>query len=168
MASALRQALWECNTVDKAHAYLQDSSPLRLQNYISNTFASNTSQETIDSFDPKTGQVYARVPISSAENVDTAVLAAEHAFKSWSKTTRAERSRYLQRIAALIQENKELFAVWESIDQGKTLERARVEVDRAVANFSYPHPFPHDLDVRLIRPEDIFQHTSCTKNLQSG
>jgi acyl-CoA reductase-like NAD-dependent aldehyde dehydrogenase len=68
--------------------------------------------------------------------VDSAVLAAEAAFKTWSKTTRAERSKYLQRIAALIQENRELFAVWESIDQGKTLERGRVEVDRAVSNFS--------------------------------
>jgi acyl-CoA reductase-like NAD-dependent aldehyde dehydrogenase len=68
--------------------------------------------------------------------VDSAVLAAEAAFKTWSKTTRTERSKYLQRIAALIQENRELFAVWESIDQGKTLERGRVEVDRAVSNFS--------------------------------
>jgi aminomuconate-semialdehyde dehydrogenase len=136
MASALCSALWECNTLEKAHAYLQVSSPLQLKNYILNNFTLHSSQSSIDSFNPKNGKVFAQVPISSAEDVDAAVIAAEKAFRSWSKTTRAERSRYLQKMAALIQKNRELFAVWESIDQGKTLERARVEVDRAVANFS--------------------------------
>jgi acyl-CoA reductase-like NAD-dependent aldehyde dehydrogenase len=107
-----------------------------LQNYISNTFTSHSSSESIPSFNPQTGQVFGHVPLSTAQDVDTAVLAAEAAFKNWSKTTRAERSKYLQRIAALIQGNRELFAVWESIDQGKTVERARIEVDRAVSNFS--------------------------------
>jgi acyl-CoA reductase-like NAD-dependent aldehyde dehydrogenase len=77
-----------------------------------------------------------RVPISSPYDVQNAVKAATTAFGSWSKTTRAVRSKYLQRIAALIEHNRELFAVWESIDQGKTLERARVEIDRAISNFS--------------------------------
>jgi acyl-CoA reductase-like NAD-dependent aldehyde dehydrogenase len=138
MASPLCSALWECNTLDKAHRYLKQSkdSPLILQNYVSNTFIPTNSDECVDSFNPKTGEVFLRVPVSSPSDVDSAVLAAEAAFKFWSKTTRAERSKYLQKIAAMIQENRELFAVWESIDQGKTVERARVEVDRAVSNFS--------------------------------
>jgi acyl-CoA reductase-like NAD-dependent aldehyde dehydrogenase len=144
MASSLHAALWECNTLEKVHQYLAKStiaSPLKFQNYISNAFSSSTSSEYMNSVSPQTGEVYAEVPISSSEDVDTAVLSAEHAFKTWSKTTRAQRSRYLQRIAALIEENRELFALWESIDQGKTVERARVEVDRAVSNFSYSSLF---------------------------
>jgi acyl-CoA reductase-like NAD-dependent aldehyde dehydrogenase len=140
MASSLHAALWECNTLEKAHQYLAKStagSTLKLQNYISNAFLSPTSSDYMNSVRPQTGEVYAQVPVSSPEDVDTAVLSAEHAFKTWSKTTRAQRSRYLQRIAGLIEENRELFALWESIDQGKTVERARVEVDRAVSNFSY-------------------------------
>ena len=143
MASPLASALWEYNTLEKAHLHLKHNkdSPLVLQNYISNTFISSSLENQIDSFDPKTGKVYSHIPLSSASDVDHAVRAAETAFKSWSKTTRAERSKYLQKIAALIQENRELFAVWESIDQGKTVERARVEVDRAVSNFSYCFTF---------------------------
>jgi len=138
MASPLSSALWECNTLEKAHLYLKHNkdSPLVLLNYVSNSFTPLASEEHIDSFDPKTGKVYSHIPLSSASDVDHAVLAAETAFKTWSKTTRAERSKYLQKIAALIQKNRELFAVWESIDQGKTVERARVEVDRAISNFS--------------------------------
>jgi aminomuconate-semialdehyde dehydrogenase len=138
MASLLCSALWERNTLEKAHNFLTTwkSFPLVLENYVSNTFTSSSYFENIPSFNPQTGQLYAHVPLSTPAAVDSAVLVAEAAFKTWSKTTRAERSKYLQRIAALIQENRELFAVWESIDQGKTLERARVEVDRAVSNFS--------------------------------
>jgi acyl-CoA reductase-like NAD-dependent aldehyde dehydrogenase len=68
----------------------------------------------------------------------------------------------------LMEENRELFAVWETIDQGKTLERARIEVDRAVSNFSYylpsslPHSFEESTNFRL----DTFQHTSCMRSLR--
>jgi acyl-CoA reductase-like NAD-dependent aldehyde dehydrogenase len=145
MASSLHTTLWQCNTLEKARQYLAESkdSPLILQNYISDTYTS--SSQHIDSFLPQTGALYAKVPLSTPQDVDHAVLTAEKAFKSWSKTTRIERSKYLQKISRLVKENRELFAVWESIDQGKTVERARIEVDRAVSNFSYyfPSPLPH-------------------------
>lgn len=98
--------------------------------------------EYIDSFEPKTGKIYSRIPISTVADVQDAVDAATEAFQAWSRTPRAERSRYLQRIAALIQQNREVLAIWESIDQGKTLERARMEVDRAVSNFSLVFQLP--------------------------
>ncbi len=142
MASSLHVTLWQCNTLEKARLYLAESknSPLILQNYISDTYIS--SSQYIDCFIPQSGALYAKVPLSTAQDVDQAVLTAEKAFKSWSKTTRIERSKYLQKISRLVEENKELFAVWESIDQGKTLERARTEVERAVSNFSYYLPSP--------------------------
>ncbi|KAI0142202.1 putative aldehyde dehydrogenase [Pestalotiopsis sp. NC0098] len=129
---------WDCNSMEKAENFLatQDSgAALELENFVSNKFS--PSSQHLDAINPKTGKVFARVPISSAEEVDFAVQNATEAFKTWSKTTAAARSKYLQRIAQLIQENHELFAVWESIDQGKTLARARIEVDRAISNFSY-------------------------------
>ena len=36
----------------------------------------------------------------------------------------------------LIYAHREVLAVWESLDQGKTIERARIEVERAVSNFA--------------------------------
>lgn len=81
-----------------------------------------------------------RIPISDAPDVDAAVIAAKEAFPAWSRTSRKIRSGYLQKIATLLEENKELFAVWESIDQGQTIQRARIEVDRAVSNFQCVNP----------------------------
>jgi acyl-CoA reductase-like NAD-dependent aldehyde dehydrogenase len=166
MASSLHATLWQCNTLEKARQYLAASkdSPLILQNYISDTYTS--SSQYIDTFNPQTGALYAKVPLSTPQDVDHAVLIAEKAFKSWSKTTRTERSKYLQKISRLMEVNRELFAVWESIDQGKTLERARTEVDRAVSNFSYylPSSLPHSFeDLTNIR-QDTFQHISCMRN----
>lgn len=131
--------LWACDTLEKAHRFLKvenNGSHVTLENFISNAFVPHGTEDWIDSYDPKTGKVLSRTPLSSSEDVQKAVDVATVAFNTWSKTTRAERSKYLQRIAALIQRNRELFAIWESIDQGKTLERARVEIDRAVSNFS--------------------------------
>lgn len=69
--------------------------------------------------------------------VDQAVHAAHEAFKSWSKTTKSERSKILNRIADLIAGRRDAFAAWESIDQGKTFARAKVEIERAESNFRY-------------------------------
>lgn len=127
-----------CNTFDKAQDLLQSNqgAPLTLLNFISNDFVASSSGNWIDSFEPKTGKLCARVPNSSAEDVEAAVAAATKAFQSWSRTTRAERSKLLLEISRVIQENQETFAIWESMDQGKTLERARIEVDRAISNFA--------------------------------
>jgi acyl-CoA reductase-like NAD-dependent aldehyde dehydrogenase len=139
-AFAMISNLWQYDTLEKAQNLINNDHvqpPVTITNFVSNTFVSRTSDEWIDSFDPKTGKIFARVQNSSISEVEAAIDAATAAFKSWSRTTRAERSKYLQRIAGLIQDNRELFAVWESIDQGKTVERARIEVDRAISNFSY-------------------------------
>lgn len=136
---SLTAEMLACNTLDKAQAYLQSlTEPISLQSYIAGSFkawdASNTT--SIDSFEPKTGRLLAKIPNTPEADVELAIHHANLAFPSWSKTPRSHRSDCLRRIADLIRENRELLAVWESIDQGKTLERARVEVDRAVSNFS--------------------------------
>lgn len=131
--------VWACDTLEKAVSYIEDAAnPIYLENFVANKHitAAQSTSVYIDTFNPKTGKVIGKIPCTPAEDVENAVRAAKDAFPAWSKTTRAERSRYLRRISELIQENRELFAVWESIDQGKTVERARIEVDRAISNFS--------------------------------
>lgn len=135
------EELWAADTLEKATTLLKhlDGQPVTLQHFVGNKFLAATkepSAKVIDSYEPKSGKLIARIPCASADEVNTAIQAAKDAFPAWSKTPRAERSRYLRRISDIIAENRELFAVWESIDQGKTLERARIEVDRAISNFS--------------------------------
>jgi aminomuconate-semialdehyde dehydrogenase len=128
--------LWDCDTLDKAKTWLQSqAAPFRLANFVDGSHISANANTYIDSLDPKTGLVFSKVPCTQPEDVDVAIHSAKAAFPSWSKSTRAQRSAHLRCVAGLIKEHRELFAVWESIDQGKTLDRARVEIDRAIANF---------------------------------
>lgn len=130
---------WDYASIEAAESLLQQPSfePFHLQNLIDGAQTPSTSNEWLDSFNPKSGQIFARIPNSSAQDVEDAVQAAESAFASWSQTPPSTRAAHLNRIAALIEERRELFAVWESIDQGKTLARSRVEIDRAISNFRY-------------------------------
>jgi acyl-CoA reductase-like NAD-dependent aldehyde dehydrogenase len=133
-------AIWRCDTLEKANLLIHSRpTPILLPNFIAGELSlpSSASTSFIDSYEPKTGALLCRLPCAQPQDVDAAIRHARAAFPAWSKTTRAERSRHLRRVSELLQEHREVFAVWESIDQGKTLGRARIEVDRAIANFSY-------------------------------
>ena len=68
---------------------------------------------------PKTGDVVLNLPEASLGQVDKAVGAAEKAFQSWSRTTPAERSGYLLKIADAVEKDAEGFAALEALNCGK-------------------------------------------------
>jgi len=109
-----------------------------LKNYINNELVEPTSKKYLDNYEPATGQVYSLVPDSDERDVERAVAAAERAFPNWSITPAPERSRILQRIADLIEQNLDSLACAESIDNGKPLTLAkRMDIPRAASNFSF-------------------------------
>jgi betaine-aldehyde dehydrogenase len=71
---------------------------------------------------PATGEEIARAPISSAEDVDRAVMAARRAFEGWSNTTPAQRATALLAMADLIEEHGEELARLEALNAGKPIE----------------------------------------------
>lgn len=94
--------------------------------------------DALPNLNPATGQVVGEVAQSSAPDVDSAVEAASNAFASWSSTPPEERARYLNRIADLIERDKEQFALAEVTDTGKPLSLARsVDIPRAIANLRF-------------------------------
>ncbi|KAI5358148.1 Putative aldehyde dehydrogenase domain, aldehyde/histidinol dehydrogenase [Septoria linicola] len=139
------------------------AQPPTPQNFAAGAFADNQATSTIDSFNPQTGRSYLRVPNSSPSEVDCAVLAAHEAFQTWSKTSKSARSKLLNRVADLIAGRRDAFAAWESIDQGKTFARAKVEIDRAVSNFRYFAGYIlHDEAAARFTDDDIlcYEHRS--------
>ncbi len=68
---------------------------------------------------PKTGDVVLHLAEASLGQVDKAVDAAEKAFQSWSRTTPAERSGYLLKIADAVERDAEGFAALEALNCGK-------------------------------------------------
>jgi aminobutyraldehyde dehydrogenase len=71
--------------------------------------------------DPKTGRTLLDLPEASAAQIDAAVTAAEKAFATWSRTTPAQRSEYLLKIADRIEAEAKAFATLESLNCGKPI-----------------------------------------------
>lgn len=74
---------------------------------------------------PRTGALILEVPEASTAQVDRAVLAAKTAFATWSRTTPAQRSAALLRIADRIEAEADAFAALEALNCGKPILAAR-------------------------------------------
>lgn len=117
---------------------MQQDIPWHLENFIGGSFIGPLSGNFIDNFNPATGEVSGKIPDSNEQDVAVAVKAAQKAFTTWSVTPLEKRFEILNRIAQLIDDNKELFALAESNDNGKPLWLSRkVDIPRASANFRF-------------------------------
>lgn len=109
-----------------------------IRNYINGELVEPASAQYLDNYDPSRGTVYSKIPDSDERDVELAVKAANEAFPSWSVTPKDIRSKYMLKIAALIEENLEMLAKAESIDNGKPLSLSKtVDIPRAAANFHF-------------------------------
>jgi len=78
--------------------------------------------ETIDSFNPATGQVLVKLARGRQADVDLAVASARRAFEGpWSRFTPAQRQQVIMRLADLIAENYDELTMLESLDMGAPL-----------------------------------------------
>ena len=89
-------------------------------------------------FDPATGQSFAEVAAGNAQDVASAVAAAQSAFPVWSGLPNTERSRWLEKLADALEARLDDFAHAESRDGGKPLRLARdIEIPRAISNLRF-------------------------------
>jgi len=92
----------------------------------------------LDSYNPANGEALAKFTDASDADVDAAVAAAQEAFKTWRKTTTTERAAILNKIADVIDENLELFALQETLDNGKPIRETRAaDIPLASDHFRY-------------------------------
>jgi 1-pyrroline dehydrogenase len=94
------------------------------QQFIGGEFVDSASGETLDVENPANGQVIAKVPASSAEDVNRAVDAAEKAFESYKQTTPQDRSLMLLKIADALDDAADEIGRLESANAGKPVAAA--------------------------------------------
>lgn len=94
------------------------------------TFASNN---------PASGDKLADITDGTAEDVDAAVKAARAAFPAWSGLSGYERGKFLYAIARAVQKHSRLFAVLETLDNGKPIRESRDIDIPLVARHFYHH-----------------------------
>jgi len=116
--------------------------------FINGDFTVPSAHDAFVTLNPATEAPLANVAQGSGADVDRAVKAARKAYDTvWSKTTGAERSKYLFRIARLIQERSRELAVVETLDNGKPIRESRdVDIPLAAAHFFYYAGWADKLD----------------------
>jgi malonate-semialdehyde dehydrogenase (acetylating)/methylmalonate-semialdehyde dehydrogenase len=83
-------------------------------------------------FNPSSGRTIARVPFSTADEIDRAVQSAATALPAWAETPVVERARVMFRYRERLIEHAEELAHLVTREHGKTLAEARASVQRGI------------------------------------
>lgn len=119
----------------EALAWLVDQGD-RFGHFINGAFTA--PGEGFDSRNPATGEVLATLTQATQDDVDAAVSAARKAQPGWEKLGGPGRAKYLYAIARLLQKHSRLFAVLETLDNGKPIREARdIDIPLAQRHFYY-------------------------------
>jgi malonate-semialdehyde dehydrogenase (acetylating) / methylmalonate-semialdehyde dehydrogenase len=105
-----------------------------LRNYVDGHWVPSIAEETLAVRNPATGDIVARVPMSTSGEVDVAVQSAHRAFRTWQHVPPIERARYLFGLRDLLVAHTDDLARLVTIEHGKTLADSRGSVQRAIEN----------------------------------
>src|SRR5579884_1356376 len=81
----------------------------------------SSSKDFTNVYNPSTGEVIAKVPVGSKQDVHTAVEAAQKAFETWRDVPVVERARLMFKFKALLEQNYDNIANSICREHGKTL-----------------------------------------------
>jgi malonate-semialdehyde dehydrogenase (acetylating) / methylmalonate-semialdehyde dehydrogenase len=107
---------------------------MEILNYINSEWIKPGVKEYYAVINPATGQVIAKTPLSSGEDVDAAARAAAAAFPAWRRTPVGDRIQYLFKLRELLKTNQDEIARTITNECGKTFEEAKAEMVRAIEN----------------------------------
>ena len=110
----------------------------RYDNFIGGKWAAPVSGKYFDNITPITGEVVCQVARSDAADIELALDAAHAAKDAWGKTSPAERSNILLKIADRLEENLHQLASAETWDNGKPIrETVNADIPLSVDHFRY-------------------------------
>lgn len=109
------------------------------QLFIDNVWNPASDGSTVAVIEPVTGKQVSTIASATVEDLERAVTAARRAFDSgeWPSLTPLARERILHRLADLIEEHTDELAILESIDVGKPLAEAEMDIGGTVDTYRY-------------------------------
>ncbi|RLD26682.1 MAG: aldehyde dehydrogenase, partial [Bacteroidetes bacterium] len=107
--------------------------------FINGKWDTPSSKKYFDSINPSTKEQLAKISEANETDVNKAVAAARKALPEWIKIGAHQRARYLYALARQIQKHSRLFAVLESLDNGKSIRETRdIDIPIVIRHF-YHH-----------------------------
>src|SRR6478609_2179306 len=114
-----------------------------LSHYIGGQHVEGTSGRFSDVYDPCTGEVQARLPLASAEEVRNVVANAEKGQLEWAAMNAQRRGRILLKFVDLVNENMDELATLLSSEHGKTFLDAKGDIQRGIEVVEFAAGAPH-------------------------
>ncbi len=130
-----------------------ESATRVLDNYIGGSWTPAGSSEQLDVTNPATGEVLARVPLSSSADLDAAVRAARAALPAWRDVSVIARARKLFALREGLDARREELARSVTTEMGKTIADARAEVARMIEMVEAACAIPTTMQGRIL--EDV-------------
>jgi len=130
----------EADMVDKILADIAHQIAIRphYDNFIGAQWVPAVKGQTFENISPINGRVVSTIARSTAEDIELALDAAHAAREAWGRTSPAERSNILLRIADRIEQKLDLLAMVETIDNGKPIRETKAaDLPLVVDHFRY-------------------------------
>jgi aldehyde dehydrogenase len=110
----------------------------RYDNFIGGKFTAPVGGEYFDNVSPVTGHVFTQAARSREADINLALDAAHGAADAWGRTSVAARALILNRIADVMEQNLELLAYVETVDNGKPIrETTFADIPLAIDHVRY-------------------------------
>jgi len=130
---------------ERSNVYAQPGTPgskvtfkPRYDNFIGGAWRAPVRGQYFDNPSPVTGRVFTQAARSTAEDVELALDAAHAAKDAWGRTSVAQRSNILLKIADRMEQNLEMLAVAETWENGKPIrETINADLPLAIDHFRY-------------------------------
>ena len=114
-----------------------------LTHFVGGKHVEGTSGRFADVFDPSTGEVQARVPLASTDEVAEAIRVAAEAQPEWAAKNPQVRARVLMRFLELVRDEMDDLARLLSSEHGKTVDDAKGDIQRGLEVIEFCIGAPH-------------------------
>ena len=121
---------------------------MNMLHYIGGQWAAGEGADVLCVFEPALGQPFSELRAASPLQVDLAVAAARQALPEWKTTPSAKRARYLRGFAAALDQRRAALITLQMRNNGKPRHEAEIDLDDAIATFSYYAGLAENLDAQ--------------------
>ena len=121
-----------------------------IQNFINGQYVAASTSRTLPVISPLDGNLLSEVPMSTKEDLHTAVEAARAAFPKWSKTPIKERVQVFFRYKTLLEKNLKELAELCSEENGKTYSESVAEIEKCIELTEFATSLPQLITGELL------------------
>ena len=105
--------------------------------FVGGSWVDSSSGKRYNIVNPANGESISTAPFGNAEDVNTAVNAAERAFESWKMVSPEERGALVAKLASVLLAKKQEFAYLESLNVGHPIRAMKEDVDTGASTLKF-------------------------------